>query len=67
VLGAGAFVGIDDFRREEMRSFTVGATSLSALCLRLEIGILFTRWGRGKDIRCVELALEAVAGDCREG
>jgi hypothetical protein len=67
VPGAVAFVGIDDFRREVMRSFTVSATLLSVLCLRLERGFLFTRRGRGSGVRFAELALEAVVGDCREG
>jgi len=49
-----------------MRSFTEGAASMSVLRSRLAMG-LFMRRGRGRSILFVELALEAVAGDCREG
>ena len=49
-----------------MRSFTEGGASMSVLHSRLAMG-LFIRRGRGRSILLVELALEAVAGDCREG
>lgn len=50
-----------------MRSFTVGAASMSVLRSRLAMGLFFRRRGRGRSILFVELALKAVAGDCREG
>jgi hypothetical protein len=57
----------EDFRRDEMRSFTVGAASLSVLRSRLAMSLFFRRRGRGRGIPFVEPTREAVAGDCREG
>lgn len=37
VFGAGRFVESEDFRREEMRSFTVGGASLSVQRERLAV------------------------------
>jgi hypothetical protein len=67
VAGGGVFVGKADLRREEMRSFTVGAAPCSAKS-ELEKGVLecdFECSRRGSDIRFDEF--ELVAGDNKDG